>query len=59
MTDNDFVECKDDQASIVALDAVLRTDLPAFVRKVFGTVSPGSLYLPTGTSRRFAMSWKK
>jgi hypothetical protein len=44
MTDNDFVESKDNQASIVTLDAALRTDLPAFVRKVFGTVSPGSRY---------------
>jgi hypothetical protein len=36
----------DDQASVTTLDAVLRTDLPAFVRKSFGTVSPGRDYSP-------------
>src|SRR5215469_10871786 len=44
MTDYDSAQSPDNQASIVTLDAVLRTDLPAFVRKVFGTVSSGDYY---------------
>jgi hypothetical protein len=44
MNDYDFAQSTDNQASIVTLDAVLRTDLPAFVRKVFGTVSSGDHY---------------
>jgi predicted phage terminase large subunit-like protein len=44
MNDHDFAQSTDNQASIVTLDAVLRTDLPAFVRKVFGTVSSGDRY---------------
>jgi hypothetical protein len=32
-------------APVIALNAVLRTDLAAFVRKVFATVSPGARYL--------------
>ncbi|MFY9835696.1 MAG: hypothetical protein WAK55_04375 [Xanthobacteraceae bacterium] len=31
---------------VTLLDAVLRTNLPAFVQKVFGTVSAGDRYAP-------------
>jgi predicted phage terminase large subunit-like protein len=44
MNDMSFVDGMDDQASIVTLHAALRTDLGAFVQKVFGTVSPGGRY---------------
>jgi predicted phage terminase large subunit-like protein len=44
MNDNIIGSISDD-ASVTALDAVLRADLTAFVRKVFGTVSPADRYL--------------
>jgi predicted phage terminase large subunit-like protein len=45
MNDN-IIESIGNGASVTALDAALRADLAAFVRKVFGTVSPGDRYLP-------------
>src|SRR5262249_35673999 len=44
MTDN-IMDDMSDSASLPVLDAVLRNDLVAFVRKTFGTVSPGDQYL--------------
>jgi predicted phage terminase large subunit-like protein len=44
MTDS-AIDFSDNEASVTTLDAVLRSDLAAFVRKAFGTVSPGDTYL--------------
>jgi hypothetical protein len=46
-------------ASVIALDAVLRADLAAFVHKAFGTVSPGNHYLPNWHIRAICYELEK
>jgi predicted phage terminase large subunit-like protein len=43
--DDNIIGSVSNDASVIELDAVLRADLAAFVRKVFGTVSPGDRYI--------------
>jgi predicted phage terminase large subunit-like protein len=58
VSDN-IIETMHDDASVITLNAALRTDLASFVRKAFYTVSPGDCYLPNWHIRAICYELEK